>query len=267
MANPRPPRQRTRPEPTLYFAFGSNLSLAQMAARCPRSLYVGRAVLPDYCWQINTRGYANVVPSRGHSVQGLVYEIGPADEASLDRSEGVAEGCYSKGRCEVDLYPAPRKLYCRPVLSIVDEGGPGAVLERALRLGGERDITETEPIHDTLVLVYIDTERVALGKPREEYIGRINAGIWDAVTLGVDRKYFADVVRPFVPGEVLDSPSESEGAGGETAERRARAGGICRRGGPGKVARVRGRRVTWVELIFRRYTRGQPARRRYGSNQ
>lgn len=31
-----------------YLAYGSNLSVAQMAQRCPDAVYVGTAVLTDY---------------------------------------------------------------------------------------------------------------------------------------------------------------------------------------------------------------------------
>uniref|UniRef100_A0A0D2Y0V7 gamma-glutamylcyclotransferase n=1 Tax=Fusarium oxysporum (strain Fo5176) TaxID=660025 RepID=A0A0D2Y0V7_FUSOF len=58
----------------LYFAYGSNLWLQQMASRCPESYYVGRAVLLDHRWQINSRGFANVIPCSGYNVHGLVYQ-------------------------------------------------------------------------------------------------------------------------------------------------------------------------------------------------
>ncbi|TGO66710.1 hypothetical protein BELL_0938g00010 [Botrytis elliptica] len=46
---------------TLYFAYGSNLSLKQMKTRCPDSTYVGTGVLQNYRWIVNQRGYANIV--------------------------------------------------------------------------------------------------------------------------------------------------------------------------------------------------------------
>ncbi|KAF7907216.1 uncharacterized protein EAF01_004803 [Botrytis porri] len=46
---------------TLYFAYGSNLSLTQMQTRCPDSTYIGMGVLQNYRWIVNQRGYANVV--------------------------------------------------------------------------------------------------------------------------------------------------------------------------------------------------------------
>lgn len=72
----------------LYFAYGSNLWLDQMARRCPGSTFVGIAALKDWKWFINTRGYANVIPSPGDVVHGMVYALTPANEMSLDRYEG-----------------------------------------------------------------------------------------------------------------------------------------------------------------------------------
>lgn len=79
----------TTTTPTLYFAFGSNLHLAQMSLRCPSSKYISPARLRNYRFQINERGYANVVPSAGDHVEGLVYELSGDDERRLDVNEGV----------------------------------------------------------------------------------------------------------------------------------------------------------------------------------
>src|SRR4051812_23531921 len=106
MSNSMPPRQ-------LYFAYGSNLSLEQMATRCPSSYFIGRAVLPDYQWQINQRGFANIVPRSGFSVHGLVYELNGDDEVRLDRSEGVHSGAYSKVLLPIIMYDAPEALQLR----------------------------------------------------------------------------------------------------------------------------------------------------------
>jgi hypothetical protein len=60
-----------------------------MAKRCPTSIYMGLAILRDWRWIINARGYANVVPSPGDCVYGLVYELSGEDEEMLDVNEGV----------------------------------------------------------------------------------------------------------------------------------------------------------------------------------
>ena len=69
-----------------YVAYGSNLSLDQMAHRCPGSKVVGTGTLHDY--KLEFRTHANVVPAKGHTVPVLVWEIPQEDLAALDRYEG-----------------------------------------------------------------------------------------------------------------------------------------------------------------------------------
>lgn len=60
----------------LYFAYGSNLSPQQMAHRCPDSIFLGKATLRWWRWQVNERGVANVVP---------VPVAAPAEERSSSK--------------------------------------------------------------------------------------------------------------------------------------------------------------------------------------
>jgi hypothetical protein len=166
-----------------------------MATRCPGSSYVGRAVLPDYRWQINERGYANILPSPGSSVHGLVFELGvdpsssSSDEARLDRSEGVHNGAYTKKMCAVVLYPARRRVKTSRAAAQLERGDPvGGVSAR-----------EGLPRVEDDVLVYLSDEFVRPGSPRNEYVDRINNGVRDAVEMGVPAAYFTNVVREWVP--------------------------------------------------------------------
>jgi hypothetical protein len=78
---------------TLYFAYGSNLSLTQMSSRCPSSLYHSLGVLKGYKWVIGPRGYANVVKRQKQGdeksgqeeevVYGMLYRITMEDEQQL----------------------------------------------------------------------------------------------------------------------------------------------------------------------------------------
>lgn len=86
---------------TVHFGYGSNLGKSQMKARCPGHSELGRATLQGFKWIINKRGYANVVASPGDVVEGFLYELTAADEAALDRAEGVAKGSYAKHYREV----------------------------------------------------------------------------------------------------------------------------------------------------------------------
>ncbi|KAL8626429.1 hypothetical protein Q9189_007873 [Teloschistes chrysophthalmus] len=211
--------------PTIYFAYGSNLSLHQMSLRCPSSVYIGPARLPNYRWIINARGYANIVSSPSHpssspsssgkvegeeegdEVWGLTYTLtSPDDETSLDRNEGVPYA-YTKEYMDIQLFPSPPSpspLSPNLSVSTPSSGGAGA---------GEGEMRE--------MLVYIDRLRVLPAKPRLEYIQRMNRGVRDAVARGVPRGYVERVVRKFIPEE-----EGGEGAGdgevGALAERQAR---------------------------------------------
>lgn len=189
----------------LYFAYGSNLWLEQMATRCPSSYFIGRAILPDYKWQINQRGVANVVPCAGRSVHGLVYELGSADdERRLDRSEGVRTGAYAKATLPVVLYEAAPALQLR-VPGMVQAGGAAATVAGARRrtaiLGVERPsrLAEQAPRLQPGVLVYLSEAFVQPGDPREEYVDRMNRAMSDAVVMGVPVEFFRNAVRQYIP--------------------------------------------------------------------
>jgi hypothetical protein len=75
----------------LYIAYGSNMNLSQMAGRCPNAKHKGVGELEDY--RLLFRGgyksaVATVEPYKGASVPIVLWELTPADEASLDHYEG-----------------------------------------------------------------------------------------------------------------------------------------------------------------------------------
>ncbi|MGW0159433.1 poly-gamma-glutamate hydrolase family protein [Mycobacterium sp. NPDC003323] len=73
----------------LYFAYGSNLCVDQMALRCPDAGGPIAATLADHDWLINERGVATVEPATGAEVHGVLWRISDADLGVLDRAEGV----------------------------------------------------------------------------------------------------------------------------------------------------------------------------------
>lgn len=75
-------------EEKLYFAYGSNLDLEQMAQRCPDAETVGPVRLENYELRFRGNGFATVTPKKGSVVYGLVWKITPNCEQSLDRYEG-----------------------------------------------------------------------------------------------------------------------------------------------------------------------------------
>lgn len=94
---------------TYYFAYGSNLWVHQMTARCPSTKLIGTAILPSYRWVISRRGYANVIPSILDECYGFIYAITVEDEAKLDRCEGVPIS-YQKVMLEVKVLDDGRLL-------------------------------------------------------------------------------------------------------------------------------------------------------------
>jgi phage replication-related protein YjqB (UPF0714/DUF867 family) len=72
-----------------YFAYGSNLCVAQMARRCPGATNPRPATLDDHDWLINQRGVATVERFAGTHVHGVVWDLSDCDLATLDRAEGV----------------------------------------------------------------------------------------------------------------------------------------------------------------------------------
>ncbi|KID73179.1 uncharacterized protein G6M90_00g087380 [Metarhizium brunneum] len=152
----------------LYFAYGSNLSTAQMRQRCPYSTPIGLGRLDGWTWLVNERGYANVVraASGGGScgVYGLLYLLPPQDEERLDACEGVP-WAYEKVTCDARWV----------------RDAQGRVLDEPVR-----------------ALVYVDKSRVRESVPRDEYVARMERGIEDAVdNWGLDREYADGVMRRF----------------------------------------------------------------------
>ncbi|KAJ7172230.1 Butirosin biosynthesis, BtrG-like protein [Mycena filopes] len=161
---------------TLYFGYGSNLHKEQMNARCPENKLTGTARLADWRWIINTRGYANIVPSPGDEVWALVYELSPTDEAKLDVFEGVPDA-YMKQTMAVEWF--------------------------GLKRGDSRRVLDA--------LVYVDVERVTEGPPKTEYIRRMNLAIADALAEGVSRAYIEKYLRPCIPVQenIIRKPAKS----------------------------------------------------------
>lgn len=210
---PRPDGQ-SRP---LYFAYGSNLSYSQMRQRCshaPEHSATPRALarLDGWKWIICDRGYANVIPPAelrvgrletvwgdrptavtDDTVYGLLYDMAVEDEKLLDGYEDVDYAAPVGNEKKLDQSVRPReqgrgdytKWYVPAVVQqwFGDEKGPDV----------------------TTVLVYIDEECVRQGKPRDEYIARMNRGIVEAQSLGLPAAWTEDVIRKFIPQTLVDA--------------------------------------------------------------
>lgn len=180
----------------LYFAFGSNLHFDQMSRRCPDSRYIGTAQLHNYRFQINSRGYANVLPSPGDCVEGLVYLLSADDESSLDQYEGVSTKVYEKDFLPVDIYTASINHVGRLVSDLVQQlrvENVSSTLNQRPSVGGQI----------TKALVYVSLLFQSEGPIRDEYIGRMNAGIIDARKLGMSDLYIESCLRSYIPEQTL----------------------------------------------------------------
>ena len=84
-----------------YIAYGSNLSVEQMADRCPDAKIAGQAVLAG--WELLFRGCATIAPNPKKNTPVLVWEISERDEENLDFYEGYPN-YYRKEDLNIELF-------------------------------------------------------------------------------------------------------------------------------------------------------------------
>lgn len=77
-----------------YIAYGSNLSVEQMAHRCPDAKVAGMAAIKD--WKLVFRTHATIEPAKGRVVPVLIWEISEKDERNLDLYEGYPSYYYKQ---------------------------------------------------------------------------------------------------------------------------------------------------------------------------
>lgn len=82
-----------------YVAYGSNLSVEQMAIRCPDATIIGTGKIRDY--KLVFRFHADIEKSKGSYVPVLVWKISEVDEKRLDIYEGVSSGYYHQEEVKV----------------------------------------------------------------------------------------------------------------------------------------------------------------------
>ncbi|KAI3322946.1 hypothetical protein HD806DRAFT_523166 [Xylariaceae sp. AK1471] len=188
--------QDKRQDGGLYFAYGSNLSTTQMQQRCPLSTPIGLAHLGGWTWIINERGYANIVENGHHQDQH------PATDGAADQNESHDGDTSWDGKSEITPGPGVYGLVYR--LHPLDEatlneyeGVPDAYERKMLDFEWVAAGATDEKIQ---VLVYVDFKRITPSAPKEEYIGRMNVGIEEAVEKWeLPVTYVEDVMRPFIP--------------------------------------------------------------------
>jgi len=122
----------------LYFAYASNMNLAQMKERCPGGRFLKLAVLAGYRfvydgYSVTRQGAtANIVKSETESVRGALFEITEKDRLSLDAHEG---------------YP---REYDRKVVEVRDADGAAHAAMTYFRPG--RALGKPHPDYERVVL-------------------------------------------------------------------------------------------------------------------
>ncbi len=109
-----------------HFAYGSNMNRAQMLSRAGKILEEHNASLPNFEVRFNKKvrggtAGANIQPSPGNTVHGVLYKLEEGALRSLDRYEGVPD---HYRRIEVQVtpeggQPVPAQIY---IASKVEKG-------------------------------------------------------------------------------------------------------------------------------------------------
>jgi gamma-glutamylcyclotransferase len=173
-----------------------------MKTICPNAQVVGIGRLKHWHWQINTKGFANIVeaPAAPYSpgtarwlgplggdlredkerVYGIVYRLERGDEAVLEKAMGEGGRGYTKETQQVEFWGRWQ-----------DNDGTW----KAADLKNGR-------IQRVRVALYADRKDITDGgKPSPEYLLKLSAGIRDAVGEGIPKGYFDEYVRPFLANE------------------------------------------------------------------
>lgn len=104
-----------------YLAYGSNLSVTQMAHRCPNAVYVGTAEIPGYRLLFKgskTGYYLTIEKKKGSAVPVLVWQISEWDERNLDAYEGYPAFYYKK-EMKVELESFISSMPKHPIEALV----------------------------------------------------------------------------------------------------------------------------------------------------
>lgn len=123
----------------LYFAYGANMDVADMARRAPGSKPLGLARLPRHRFVIAACGYASVIRDPRAEVHGMLWDLALSDLRPLDRFEEVDRGLYVKINQPVISAGGPKRALIY-VATAADPGLPRtgyleAVLKAAEAIG------------------------------------------------------------------------------------------------------------------------------------
>ncbi|KAJ5376336.1 hypothetical protein N7509_013222 [Penicillium cosmopolitanum] len=151
-------------------------------------------------------------------VYGILYELDPVDEGGFgwgrrDWKAGKGRGGGEEG---LDVSPGirPREqglgaynkwfLGARVVKWLAESEGHALRLRARHQVQNDADAgveAGDNAGEEVDVLVYVDENRIVVGPPKLEYIGRMNRAIKECAELGVDEGWIGGVMRRFIPEE------------------------------------------------------------------
>jgi len=121
------------------------MASSQMADRCPGATSLGAARLPGYrlafdAWS-NRRGglVADVLPSPGSEVWGVLWQVTEEHAEALDRYEGVAHGQYRRQSVRIEAANGETVEAFAYVICDPGEDGPTTDAYQAILLEGARE--------------------------------------------------------------------------------------------------------------------------------
>jgi gamma-glutamylcyclotransferase (GGCT)/AIG2-like uncharacterized protein YtfP len=84
----------------MYFSYGSFLDSETLKRHCPKAVYKGKAILPNWEVQFNFMsrtykgGVTGIEPAAAKLTLGVLYEVDNDELLHLDSIEGVPDGIY-----------------------------------------------------------------------------------------------------------------------------------------------------------------------------
>ena len=90
----------------IYYAYGSNLNLRQMARRCPTAKLLGTGVIPDYelLFRGREEGKSYLTVRTRPGAQVPAFSVQPSDVHELDLYEDVPSGLYRIEPIATEVY-------------------------------------------------------------------------------------------------------------------------------------------------------------------
>ena len=154
-----------------YFAYGSNINLKQMDYRCPNAVPVMPVELHGYDLTFRGGGVATIVPQKDAVVQGLLWEITPKCERSLDCYEGYPH-LYGKEYLRV-VDPKTNTGYQVMVYIMTERytepSLPGEMYFRGIYEGFRQNGMDTKPLMQSLEKIKKEVEERYQDDPWYEF--------------------------------------------------------------------------------------------------